>query len=122
VANADIKAEPMADYRMYFLVADRIGAREDFQADNDIDAIRIAQVLRNACSDRCDTFELWKEKRIVDTARGSQPVSFAELTQPHQQLVLETEEAILKSDWIIAQSKTLIERIERQKTGWADVK
>jgi len=104
----------MAEYRMYFLVADRIGAREDFQADNDIDAIRIAQVLCDACSDTCDSFELWKENRKVDAAQGSQPMSLAELTQAHQHLVLETEEAIIESDWIIAQSKRLIERL---KTG-----
>src|SRR5215471_163044 len=105
----------MADYRMYFLATDRIEAREDFQADNDIDAIRIAQVLCDACSDRCDTFELWKEKRKVDTAQESQPVRLAELTRAHQQLVLETEEAILESDWIIAQSKRLIERLKTRR-------
>ena len=107
----------MADYRMYFLAAGRIEAREDFQADNDIGAIRIAQVLCEACSDRCDSFELWREKRKVDTAQGSQPASLAELTQAHQQLVLETEEAILTSEWMIAQSKHLIERIECLKRG-----
>ena len=107
----------MAEYRMYFLVADRIGAREDFQADNDIDAIRIAQVLCDACSDSCNSFELWQEERKVDTAQRSQPVSLAELTQAHQQLVPETEEVILKSEWAIAQSKRLIECIERLKPG-----
>ena len=40
----------MADYRIYLLAADRIRAREDFEADNDIDAIRIARVLRDVCS------------------------------------------------------------------------
>ena len=100
---------------MYFLVADRIRAREDFDADNDIDAIRIAQVLGDACSDNCDSFELWQEERKVDTAPGFQPVSLAELTQAHQQIVVETEETILKSEWTIAQSKRLIERIELLK-------
>jgi hypothetical protein len=96
----------MADYRMYLLAADRIEAREDFQA----------------CSDRCDSFELWREKRKVDSAQGSQPASLAELTQAHQQLVLETAQAILTSEWTIAQSKHLIERIECLKRGWPDVK
>ena len=96
----------MADYRMYFLAADRIEARQDFQADDDIDAIRLAQVLCEACSDRCDSFELWREKRKVDTAQGSQPASVAELTQAHQQLVLETEEAILTSEWMMPRANT----------------
>ena len=105
----------MADYRMYFLVANRIRAREDFEADNDIDAIGVAQVLGDACSDYCDAFELWQGKRKVDPAHGFQPVSLADLTQAHQQLVVETEETILKSEWTIAQSKRLIERMERLK-------
>ena len=107
----------MAGYRMYFLVDARIRAREDFEADNDIDAIRIAQVLGDACSDSCDSFELWQETRKVDPAPGLQPVSLAELTQAHQQIVVETEETILKSEWTIAQSKRLIDRIERLKQG-----
>jgi hypothetical protein len=107
----------MADYRMYFLVAESIRGREDFQADNDIDAIRLAQVLCDACSDSCDSFELWQGQRKVETAQGCQPLSLAELTQAHQQLVLETLEAILERNWVIAQSKQLIERIERLKQG-----
>ena len=107
----------MADYRMYFWAADHIRAREDFGADNDIDAIRIAQVLCDACSDSCDAFELWQENRQVDTAQGFQPVSLAKLTQAHQQIVIETEETILQSNWTIAQSRRLIEHIERLKTG-----
>jgi hypothetical protein len=107
----------MALYRMYFLVADRVRAREDFESDNDIDAIRIAQVLSDACSDSCNSFELWKEERKVDTALGPQPVSFDELTQVHQQIVLETEETILENHWTIARSKRLIQRIEYLKTG-----
>jgi len=105
----------MADYRIYLLAADRIRAREDFEADNDIDAIRIARVLRDVCSDSCDSFELWQEKRKVDTTQVFQPVSFSELTEAHQEIVVETEETILQSDWTIARSKRLIEHIERQK-------
>jgi hypothetical protein len=122
VADADIEAEPMADYRMYFLVANRIRAREDFDADDDADAIRIAPVLSDACSDSCDPFELWQEERKVDTAQRPQPVSLDELTQAHQQIVLEIEETILENHWTIAQSKRLVESIERLKTGRADLK
>ena len=44
-------------------------------------------------------------------------MSLAELTQAHQQIVIEKEETILHSDWTIARSKRLIERIERLKNG-----
>lgn len=105
----------MAVYRMYFLAADRIRAREDFEADNDIDGIRIAKVLCDACSDSCDSFELWQEERKVGGAQRFQPVSFAELSHAHQQIVVEMEETILTSNWAIARSRRLIERVERQK-------
>jgi len=72
-------------------------------------------VLRDVCSDSCDSFELWQEKRKVDTTQVFQPVSFSELTEAHQEIVVETEETILQSDWTIARSKRLIEHIERQK-------
>ena len=66
-----------------------------------------------------DAFELWQKDRKVDTAEEPQPVSLAELTEAHQQIVIEKEETILKSNWTIAQSKRLIERIERLKAGRA---
>ena len=117
MADVDIEAEPMADYRVYFLVANHVRAREDFEADNDIDGLRIAQVLRDACSDSCDGFELWQKERKVDIPQAFQRVSLAELTQVHQQIVIEKEETILRSNWTIAQSKRLIERVERQRQG-----
>ena len=60
----------MADYRMYLLLGDRIRAREDFEADNDIDAIRIAQVLCDACSDTSNSFELWLGHEKLTPCKG----------------------------------------------------
>ena len=60
------------------LVADSIRAREDFKADSDTDAVLIARVLCDACSDSYDSFELWQAKRKVDTAQQRRPMSFAE--------------------------------------------
>jgi hypothetical protein len=45
---------------MYFQNKGKIDGREDFEADDDVAAIRIARVLYDACSDVCDHFELWQ--------------------------------------------------------------
>src|SRR5215472_7732856 len=38
---------------------------EDFEADDDAAATRIARVLYDACSDVCDCFELWQRTRRI---------------------------------------------------------
>ena len=57
----------MASYRMYFLTCGRIRAAENFEADYEIDAIRMARALWDACSDVCEAFELWQGPRLVRT-------------------------------------------------------
>ena len=54
-------------YSVYFLVSGRIRARQDFATDNNVDAIRIARLLYDACSDCCESFELWEGDRIIFT-------------------------------------------------------
>jgi len=50
----------MAGYRLYFLnAAQRIAAREEFEADNDQSAITTAHQLYNARPDFTWGFELW---------------------------------------------------------------
>jgi hypothetical protein len=41
----------MTAYRMYFLITGHIHGRQDFEADDDVGAIRIARVLYDTCSD-----------------------------------------------------------------------
>jgi hypothetical protein len=107
----------MSTYRMYFRTTGQIRGREDFEAADDVAAIRIARVLYDACSDVCDGFDLWQGKRQL---RARQPhhqlASLANLMEAHQQLAIETEEHISQSRWLIAQSRRLIETLDRAKS------
>ena len=106
----------MASYRMYFLASERIEGRQDFEADEDITAIRIAGVLHDACSDICQSFELWQGTRQIRAQQTDHfRANLAELTEDHQRLTIDTEELISQSDWRIARSRRLIETLDRIK-------
>jgi hypothetical protein len=70
----------MAGYRLYFLnKAQRIAAREEFEADSDESAITIARQRYNARSDFNSGFEVWCGDRLVfpeqDEGSASQSVA-----------------------------------------------
>jgi hypothetical protein len=99
-------------YRMYFRKTGNICGRQDFKADDDVAAIRIARVLYNTCSDTCDSFELWQGKRLL---RARQPhhsiASLADMIEAYQRMTIETEERISQSGWMIAQSRRLLQTL-----------
>src|SRR5215469_561440 len=111
-------------YRLYFLnAAQRIAARDEFEADNDESAITIAGLLYDACSDLSSGFELWQgARRVVPdvkkqaTAQPNQ--SSTAITLQLQSVVLEREEMLQQSQWLIARSKRLSARVdELRKAG-----
>ena len=53
----------MEGYRLYFKALGSIVGRQDFEADDDAAAQRIAAVLFDACSDRSQNIELWQGER-----------------------------------------------------------
>ena len=59
----------MATYRIFFRNSSGIVGRHDFIADDDEAAVAMAEVLCDACSDRCDSFGLW----IGDHCIAEQP-------------------------------------------------
>jgi len=63
----------MSAYRMYFLISGQVQGGEDFEAADDVAAIRIAGVLYDTCSDVCDGLDLWQGKRQLH-ARQPHPV------------------------------------------------
>jgi hypothetical protein len=105
----------MLTYLMYFRTVDQICGRHDFEAENDVAAIRIARVLYDSCSDV--SFELWQGKREI---RARQPhhqkANLADLTEAHQRVALETEEQISESRWMIAQSQRLLQILDASKS------
>jgi hypothetical protein len=70
----------MAGYRLYFLnEAQRIAAREEFEADTDKSAITIARQRYNVRSEFNSGFELWCGDRLAfpeqDQGSASQTVA-----------------------------------------------
>lgn len=112
-------------YRLYLLdAAQRISARDDFEADNDETAITIAGLLSDACSDLSPGFEVWQGTRRVAPDVKKQLArhpnqSSAAITLQLQSVVLEREEILQQSQWLIARSKRLSARVdELRKAGF----
>jgi len=105
----------MASYRIYFRDRQRkIVGRDDFDAADDMRAMIVARKLRDACSDRCTTFELWDGGRQVHTLPREIAVrNLEEVATELETTVLEREMAIRDGNWMIADSSLLLERIGR---------
>lgn len=101
----------MIDYRLYLLDGNTIQAREEFRAPNDGDALIIATVVADACSDEHTGFELWSlARRVFGPAPAVSPLALDEISQAHQRAVLDLEEALQRSRWAIAKSRRLLEK------------
>jgi PAS domain S-box-containing protein len=100
-------------YRL--LLLDEAGAilgRDDFDAEDDRGAIFIADMLYDACSDRCARFELYQNGRRLDLSSRNRPVASAEQIRARtQEIVREREQALYDSRMAIAESKRLLERL-----------
>jgi hypothetical protein len=100
--------EDLMAYRIYFRDAAGICGRFDFDADGDWAAMVSAELLADACSDKCTGFELWQDTRQLCDRRTLPPlpaVTLSELTERRQATVIETEEAIKDSAFAIAGSQ-----------------
>ena len=107
----------VGSYRVYFRSsAGGIQGRDDFEAEDDRAGTLIAEILCEACSDIADGFELWQGVRKVVTACGRTPAtseSASQISARMQESVIQREEMIRDSMWMIARSKRLIERMQR---------
>ena len=105
----------MASYRIYFRDRQRkIVGRDDFDAADDMRAMIVARKLRDACSDRCMTFELWDGGRQVHKLPREIAVrNLEEVATELETTVLEREMAIRDSNWMIADSSLLLERADQ---------
>ena len=110
-------AQPAAagarDYRVCFY--DALGTqmgRLDIAAGNDAEALDVAAVLYDACSDVCSYYDMWKGEKAVRKAEYFLLApTVAELSRHTQQIVLDREMAIRDSQWHIADSRRLIEKM-----------
>jgi hypothetical protein len=103
-------------YRIYFRhQRGGVVGREDFDAEDDRVALGFAVALCEACSDVCDSFELWQGVRLVGTTRGRDfPNADARLLSAKTQAaIVEREERLRDSKWAVARSRRLLERLQR---------
>jgi len=102
----------MSTYRVYFRETTHIVGRQDFTADDDQSAVTMGDVLCDACSDRCDSFEVWNgDHRVVGRSLHSSRSADVILGRC-QASIVKCEEAIQRSQWVIAKSKKLLERLD----------
>lgn len=103
----------MDSYRVFFRNAFGIVGRQDFLAGDERAAVAIADILCEACSDKCDSFDVWNGVRCV--ARQRTPrfprLSTDAITAEGQSVLIECEEAIRKSQWAVASSERLLIRL-----------
>jgi hypothetical protein len=106
----------MAWYRVYLYGGSgSFNGRHDFEGADDREAMLVAEHLCEACSDLCETFELWQGVRRVDTSFSRLPhpsVSAEQINLATQNSLIRSEEAMRNSHWAVAQSKRLVERME----------
>ena len=106
----------MAAYRIYFTTPlGSILGRHDFDADDDAAAIRVARTLFDACSDSCAALDLWQGTRRIRVPHPHRSLGLADLSEDLQEIAVKTEEMIVRSEWAIAGSRRLIERLEVAK-------
>jgi hypothetical protein len=106
----------MPDYRVYFRGPAFIHGRHDFAAEDDAAATVMAEVLYEACSDRCEHFELWRGTTMIYPITPEQPppslaMNESQVVALRQEAVRRNEELIRDSHWTIAMSKHLLKRI-----------
>ena len=102
----------MSTYRVFFRSAGQIVGRHDFVAADDQAAVTTADILCDACSDRCDSFEVWIGDRCILGLTRRSPRTAEVILGRSQEVIVECEEAIQRSSWAIAASETLLKRLE----------
>jgi hypothetical protein len=112
----------MAPYRFRFYDDDddhTVLGDFDFEAGDDIQAVETAEVLFDACSDRCQSWELWEGQ--VFLVRGPQnigmPLRASDLGRRRQESIIGYEETILNSEWAIASSEGLLAELDKLKAS-----
>lgn len=107
----------MTNYRLYCF--DRTGSvvcRDDFEADNNVEAKAIASAICDSCSDEHHRYELWKDDLPIESGETLASVlRVGGLSAKAQQTVADHEIALRNSFWRVSQSRRLSERVE----AWA---
>jgi hypothetical protein len=95
-------------YRLYFRKGGSIVGRDDFEAEDDGEAVYIARSLFNACSDMCNAFELWRGIHQVVVREPALNHDTEQFRTHTQEIVISRELTIRASAWRVANSKRLL--------------
>lgn len=111
----------MRTYQLFFL-DDHVVGSSDFQAEDDERAVEIAEILFDACSDRCQSWQLWdRDVLLVRGPRGAgAQLQASDLTKHRQENIIRCLEAILRSKWAIVSSARLIAELGKLKASKRD--
>lgn len=91
-----------------------VQGQDEFEAEDDASAALLAEVLFDSCADICSAFRLWHGEAPVELRRGgaARPAeSQIQVTSRTQESLIRSEEAIRNSQWTIARSQRLLERL-----------
>ena len=106
----------MSLYRVYFRNQSKfVVGRDVFDAEDDACAMAIAWTLCDACSDVCTAFDLWQGVRQVEMSSSprSPNLNFDGVATQVQNIVLERELVLRHTQWIVADSRRLLEETQR---------
>lgn len=104
-------------YAISFLDAEgRCVISQIVTAHSQDDALQIAAVLFDACSDVCTSYEVWSVYgRIRQGAPKAEPPALRDLREHAQAMVIDLEIALRDSHTAIAESKRLLAKLEEAK-------
>lgn len=105
-------------YRVCLLGEGGVLGQYHFPANSDGDALQVARLVFEACSDRAKRFELWHGLRLIGSEEQQAAMAALEREQvvaKQQAHVVELEEHIRDSKDAVASSKRLLSRLEALK-------
>jgi hypothetical protein len=116
------RGDAMATYRFRFFdddAAHSMRGQFDFQVGDDVEAVETAEILFDACCDRCQSWEIWEgEVLFVSGPQGiGQRFCASDFAKRRQQSIIGYEQAILDSDWAIASSERLLAELDKLKAS-----
>jgi len=103
----------MPSFRLYLRDGThRIVGRSDFEADDELSALKISRRIAESCSDTCADHDLWRETRKIPPAAATLGEGETDLTDSERRVVLDTGIALRDSLWAVRKSKRLLSALE----------
>jgi hypothetical protein len=106
----------LAFYRLFLRNSGVIVGRDEFDAVDDATAYAVGESLYFSVSDCCNSFEVWQGARPIQPPTSTP----TQINETAQAIVAEREEAIRESNWPIASSRKLLQRLGKDHLAKAE--